>query len=391
MNIKVDIVVVGGGLVGASFAALLANTPNLTIALIDKQALPTYLPNDPRVSAIGPASVKLFQKIKAFEKMQAVRVSPYTGMDVWDGGSAGYVHFEAADLGMRQLGYIIENSLMQTAVHETLADQPNITRLMSVTPHSFQSTDAGVTLTLASGVTITAGLAVAADGARSWLREAAGISVTARNDHESALVAYVKTEKPHHQVARQLFLPTGPLAFLPLAEPTLHSIVWSLPDALAKENAALPDDEFSRVLSRAFENRLGNIQQVMDRHVFPLIPQQANAYVKPGVALLGDAAHTMHPLAGLGVNLGLSDAANLADVILKAKAANETFSNFHVLRRYARCRAAENQLVLTGVDLIKRCFAINQPTFRVLRGMGMNVTERVHGVKKAMVKMASLD
>jgi 2-octaprenylphenol hydroxylase len=387
MNTNVDVVIVGGGLVGATLAALLASKTSLSIAIIDKQALPQYTPPDHRVSAVVPSSIHLFKAIKAWGAMQATCVSPYQRMAVWDGQSSGYVSFEAAN----QLGFIIENSLMQTAVHEVLAEQASVQRFMAVEPESYQATDDGVTIQLKNGNHITAKLAVAADGAHSWLRAAAGIAVKKTPSDECAIVATVTTEKPHEATARQIFLKTGPLAFLPLTDAHASSIVWSLPNALADSYLSLDDTAFAKVLAAAFEQRLGAVLSVTSRHRLPLQPQQALAYVQPGLALVGDAAHTMHPLAGLGVNLGLMDAASLADVLVKAVKAGEPLGDYRVLRRYARWRAAENLPILTGVDAIKRCFALDQPAFSVLRGLGMTLTERCAWVKKAFIEIASLN
>lgn len=391
MKTQVDIVIVGGGLVGAALAALLARNTQLSIALVDQQSLPQYIPNDYRVSAMGPAAIQLFESVGAFSLMKATNVSPYVEMKVWDGSSRGCVHFDTSFSNEKQLGYIIENSLMQFALHEVLSMKTNVTRYMSATPTAFLSTESAAVLTLASGEVINASLAIAADGAHSWLRNAANIAVLSQDHHESALVAYVETEKPHEAVARQLFLPTGPLAFLPLSKPHWHSIVWSLPQATANTYAAMDNLAFASQLTRAFEMRLGAVKTVQDKHVFSLRSQQATTYVKPRLALVGDAAHTVHPLAGLGVNLGLMDAASLTDVILKAQAAQEDIGEFRVLRRYARWRAAENQPLLKGVDIIKRCFAVQQPSFSVLRGVGMEFTNRFQGLKKRLIQAASLN
>lgn len=389
MSIKVDVMIVGGGLVGASLAALLATKSSLSIALIDKQGLPQYHPGDYRVSAIAPASVRLFKTIGAWAWMAERGVSSYQGMRVWDGQSRGVVSFDARSIHEKQLGFIIENSLMQAGVHEALARLPSVQRFLSLSPDIYNPTHNSITL--ANGEVITAELAVAADGAHSWLRQAAGITVKQSSVDECAIVANVITEKPHEAIARQIFLNTGPLAFLPLLEPKACSIVWSLPSVEAESLLLLDEATFAAKLTTAFEGRLGSVTAVASRHRLPLRPQQASAYVKPGLALVGDAAHTMHPMAGLGVNLGLMDAAALADVLMKAKAAGEPLGDYRVLRRYARWRAAENAPILTGVDALKRFFAVGQPGVSVLRGVGMQLTERCAWLKKRFIQIASLN
>lgn len=389
MNTNVDVMIVGGGLVGASLAALLATKSSLSIALIDKQGLPEYHPGDYRVSAIAPASLRLFKSMDAWSWMAARGVSPYQGMQVWDGQSRGMLRFDAHGINNKQLGFIIENSLMQAAVHDVLGRLPKVQRFMGVSPASYHPAENSITLS--NGEVITASLAVAADGAHSWLRQAAGIDVKSSELSESAIVANVITEKPHDAIARQLFLKTGPLAFLPLLNPNECSIVWSLPTADAEAALSLDDAAFAAKLTTAFEGRLGQVTAVASRHRLPLRPQQASVYVKPGLALVGDAAHTMHPMAGLGVNLGLMDAATLAQVLIKAEAAREPLGDYRVLRRYARWRAAENAPILNGVDTLKRFFAVDHPAIATLRGVGMQLTDRCAWLKKRFIQIASLN
>lgn len=391
MSTNVDIIIVGGGMVGASLAALLAKQAHFTVALIDQHPLPQVKPDDTRVSAIVPASIRLFKKIQAWEGMQQTRVSPYVAMSVWDSGSAGELHFNAKEIHQRELGFIIENSVIQTRLHDVLSSCETVKRILSVSPVSFQKTKDGVRLCLETGEVIQASLAIAADGAHSWLRTQADIAVKTQSQDDHAIIANVITEKPHDARARQLFLPTGPLAFLPLHSPHASSIVWSLPAAKAASLMQAEEATFNAALAQAFEHRLGAVKSVSARQCYPLCPQQATTYVKPGLALVGDAAHTMHPLAGLGVNLGLMDAACLADVLTKADHAGEDMGSYAVLRRYARWRAADNQPILRGVHALKQCFSIEQPLFKVLRGMGMAMTDRSGLLKQALVQIASLN
>lgn len=385
----VDVIVVGGGLVGATLAAMLCKTTHLRIALVEpKPPMLASSATSHRVSAVAMSSIAMFKHIGAFDAMQASGLSPYTAMHVWDGGSAGELHFEAGDVAASTLGYIIFNDVMLRAVQSTFSQHAALSVFQPATPHSFKRTDDGVVLTLASGEILHAQVAVAADGAASWLREQVGITVTPRNDHETAIVATVTTEKPHQQTAQQIFLKTGPLAFLPLSEPHTSSIVWSMPAELAVEKMALTDDVFARHLALAFEHRLGNVTTVTERHSHALLPQQATHYIKKGVALVGDAAHTMHPLAGQGVNLGLLDAASLVDVFKAAIAANQPLGEVSVLRRYERWRFAENQPMLLGVDGIKRIFLNQHPWFGVLRGQGLSMIDRLPLIKSAFARYA---
>lgn len=385
----VDVIVVGGGLVGATLAAMLCQSTNLRIALIDAKPLMTSSSaTSHRVSAVALSSIAMFKHIGAFTAMQASGVSPYTAMHVWDGGSAGELHFHAGDVAASTLGYIIFNDVMLRAVQATFAAYDNLTVYQPATPDMFKRTENGVALTLSTGEIVHASLAVAADGAASWLREQAGITVTPRNDNESAIVATVTTEKPHHQAAQQIFLKTGPLAFLPLQASHTSSIVWSMPTSQVAEKMAMSDETFAAALATAFEHRLGAVTAVHHRHTHTLLPQQASHYVKKGVALVGDAAHTMHPLAGQGVNLGLLDAASLVDVLSAAVAANQSLGDLAVLRRYERWRVAENQPMLLGVDGIKRIFLNQHPLFGILRGQGLSLVDGIGVIKKSLARYA---
>ncbi len=387
MTHHVDVLIVGAGLVGLTLAAALSQKTKLKIALIDKQALTSTAENSHRVSAMALSSIRIFQSIHAFQYLNKTQCSPYTQMSVWDGHSAGELHFKAQSLACSELGYIIANEDMRCALEQTLAAS-EITRFQPAALKSFENHATGVRCELTNGETIEACLAVAADGANSWLRQQAGISLKQKVENESALIGTITLDKPHEKTAKQIFLQTGPLACLPLSEPNTASFVWSLPEADAAKCLALPDAAFQEKLTRAFEGRIGNVLSVKHREKFPLCPQEATAYVKPGLALVGDAAHTVHPLAGQGVNLGLLDAASLVDVLVEALARGEHIGAYAVLRRYERWRRADNQPLLRGVALIKQQFSNLTPWRQVLRGKGLSWIDRCGLIKNQLARHA---
>lgn len=384
MTHHVDVIIVGAGLVGLTLAAALSQKTKLKIAFIDKQTPTPSVTHSHRVSAMALSSIRIFQSLQVLKQLTP---SPYTKMSVWDGCSAGELHFDAAFLASDALGYIIANEDMRCALENTLA-LTDIARFQPSALKTFENDANGVRCELTTGEKITARLAVAADGANSWLRQHAGFTLKQNAEDESALIGTITLDQPHHQTAKQIFLKTGPLACLPLSEPNTASFVWSLPEAEAAALLALPDALFQEKLTRAFENRLGNVLTVKHREKFPLCPQAATTYVKPGLALVGDAAHTMHPLAGQGVNLGLLDAASLVDVLCDALARGEDIGSHAVLRRYERWRRADNQPLLCGVDMIKRSFASEKSGWQLLRGQGMSWVNHTRLIKNQLAQYA---
>src|SRR3990167_8076528 len=298
-----DVMIVGGGMVGLALACALSTRTRLSVVVLEARApsLPwsdagTY----PRVSALSLASQRIFQSLGVWEALQAKRVSPFSQMEVWETPGMNAIQFSANQMAETALGFIVENQAMQSALEEKLAQADRVDHFRGVDLVSFKEDQHQVTLSDASGRVFQASLAVAADGAHSWLRQQAGIQVDTLSYQQAALVATVKTALPHQRVARQVFLPSGPLAHLPLSDPRTSSIVWSLPTEEASACKDMAIDQFKQQLAQAFSFRLGEVKAVESRHVFPLYKQQAKQYVLSRVVLVGDAAHTMHPLAGQG-------------------------------------------------------------------------------------------
>lgn len=368
-NSDVDIVIVGGGLVGSALACALGGSEH-SVLVVEAGRADTGVPEtyDLRVSAITGASRNLFESIGAWDDIQAMRLGQVRDMRVWDQGGSGSLHLDAAETGEGCLAYIIENSIIRSALYKCLQDFTNVryqenavTRLVSVD-------DETVTVAV-NDKPVRARLVVGADGARSVVREWAGIPVSGWSFEQSAIVATIGTEHPHEFTAWQRFLATGPLAFLPLDNVHRSSIVWSADTGRAQELLALDDESFIEQLGDAFEHRLGNLQLCSKRAAFPLSLMQAQTTVGHRMVLVGDAAHRVHPLAGQGLNLGLADVAALAEVL---QGARDVGAMKH-LRRYERWRAGDTGLMVRLMDLFKRLYGSEQPAMKGLRNFGMDL------------------
>ena len=384
-----DIIIVGAGMVGLTLACALGSSA-LRIAVMEAQALPTgTAPDDEidlRVSAITRASQRIFTTVGAWPGMVARRMNPFREMHVWDAGNTsadildnrGEIHFDSAEIGEPTLGYIVENRVIQTALLDRLRSFSNITLLCPASVVSVSITAEGVQVGLDQADmnqarTLTAKLIVGADGAHSKVRQLAGITTRGWSYAQKGVVATVKTELPHRDTAWQRFLPSGPLAFLPLHDGRC-SIVWSTTPEHADALVAMDETAFLAALEQAFGDKLGKMIASADpshRAAFPLHLQHASAYTAPRLALIGDAAHTLHPLAGQGVNLGVLDAATLSEVIINAYNSGKDFGTHGVLRRYERWRKGDNLAMMAAMDAFKRLFSNDIMPLRWLRRGGL--------------------
>ncbi|HAB64102.1 MAG TPA: 2-octaprenyl-3-methyl-6-methoxy-1,4-benzoquinol hydroxylase, partial [Pseudomonas sp.] len=311
---QADLIIVGAGMVGSTLALALQDS-GLTIKLVDGGPLEVqpFKPSDsfePRVSALSAASQRILQRVGAWQGIVGRRASPYLDMHVWDGSGTGHIDFSAAAVHADVLGHIVENRVVQDALLEALKSRGSVELKGNARLEQLQQNDNGWTLTMDDGQQLSAGLIVAADGANSTVRQLAGCETREWDYLHHAIVTSVRCVEPNQQAAWQRFTDEGPLAFLPLQrEGDAHwcSIVWSVTEVEAQRLMALDDDAFCQALGRAFEYRLGEIVEADPRLCIPLRQRHAKRYVQPGLALIGDAAHTIHPLAGQGVNLGLRD------------------------------------------------------------------------------------
>jgi len=383
-----DLTIVGGGMVGLTLAASLANSA-LSVALIETNDRPT-LPAKPanRVSAISFASRKIFENLGVWQQLDSGRITPYDNMLVWDKDSFGQIEFSARQVGFPELGYIIENDHLSLALLDKVEKQKNVSFYSpdSLTDIVFGEGEAW--LTLDSGKTLTSKLVVGADGANSWLRKKATIPLTSWDYKHHALIATVKTDLPHEHCARQIFTPDGPLAFLPLFEKNLCSIVWSVSPERAEQLKNLTAVEFNKQLSRNFDNRLGMCELQSERFSFPLSMRYARDFAKHRIALIGDAAHTIHPLAGQGVNLGLLDAVSLGQSIEQNIAAEKDIGLYQNLRYFERWRKTEAAQMIASMELLKQLFAGDNPLQKALRDVALVVTDQVSPLKKSFIKQA---
>jgi 2-polyprenylphenol 6-hydroxylase len=391
MQKNYDIIIVGSGIIGATAALALARNTTLTIALLDAKALQAYNLGDysARVSAITPASQRILQRLQVWPAITAKRISPYRKMHVWDAAGAGKLNFDSAAMSAGVLGYIIEDDVIRASLAENFKQFANLDVIAPVQLVALTEQVDGIILHAQDEQSFSGKLIIAADGANSWIRQQAGISIKNRAYEHDALVATVRTGLPHQQTAYQRFLATGPLAFLPLSDAHTASIVWSTSATEAQRLLALSEQEFCLALGRAFAYRLGDIVSVSPRQSFNLQMRHANHYVKPRLALVGDAAHTIHPLAGQGVNLGLLDVASLVDVISKALAQNRDFASMSVLRRYERWRKAENLTMLAFVDGIKHLFAAENKAVQGVRTLGLNFMDKMQVIKHFFANYAA--
>lgn len=383
-----NIVVIGAGMVGATFACILARA-GVHVTLIESSPRdPEWTPGsvDLRVSAITAASERVFANIGAWSRMTALGVSPFRDMRVWDAAGPGEIHFDCADIGEPRLGHIIENRVVQRALMETLGELGiRVIRPAEVIGLTWDN--AGVEIGLSTGDGLTAALAVAADGAGSRTRELAGIEVRGWSYDQKAVVAAVRTELSHRETAWQRFLPSGPLAFLPLRDGRC-SIVWSTTPAHADELVAAAPESFMERLGQAFEHRLGAVIETGPRAAFPLRLQHARRYIAPRLALIGDAAHAIHPLAGQGVNLGVLDAGALAEVILAAAVAGRDVGSEATLRRYERWRKGDNLAMMAAMDGFKRLFGSDLTLLRLARNAGLALFDRIAPLKRLIMERA---
>ena len=405
-----DVAIVGAGITGMALASALTSArpsnshrAGFRLALLDAKP-PPLLPEQPppgvegfdgRVSSITPASQAMLEGLGAWEGVLARRVCNYRRMQVWDGEGTGEVVFHARELDALALGHIVENRVLAAALRATL-NESAIEFLIPASPRGLTVEAGGaVCITLEDGRKLRAGLLVAADGALSPTRRLAGFKTREWDYGHHALIATVKTERSHQGTAYQRFLDTGPLAFLPLAsfpesaEDCYCSIVWSAPPERITALLAMGDSAFCRELGAALEFRLGSVTACSPRASFPLRQRHGVDYVQPGIALAGDAAHTIHPLAGQGINLGLRDAAVLAEELLRGRARGEAPGDFARLRRYQRRRKSDNLLMMAAMDGFQHLFAARALPVRWLRNTGMRLFADVAPLKRWVMRYAA--
>ncbi|MDQ6971440.1 MAG: UbiH/UbiF/VisC/COQ6 family ubiquinone biosynthesis hydroxylase [Mariprofundaceae bacterium] len=384
---QADVVIVGGGMVGLAMACALQHTGMHVVVVERMEAEPRLsLERDCRVSAIVAGTVDMLSGIGVWPHVQAAQ--PILGMRIFDDQHSGSIRFEAGELERGELGYLVENSVLSSAMMHVLHGAEHIEWCCPASVDEVRWRSSHAEVVLDDGRLLHTPLVVGADGGNSWLRTQAGIQVWSHRFGQRGIVATVRPQLKHRGVAYQRFLPTGPLAMLPMTQ-DLCSIVWSAEDGEADRLMALDDASFQTELQLAFGPQLGRIEEVGARAAFPLRSQLAKHMVRPRLALIGDAAHQIHPLAGLGVNLGIRDAMALAQEISDARRFREDIGSMDVLSRLPRNRMPDVLAVMGGMEGFHHIFTSGMPGMAALRGAGMRAVGNAGAIKRLLMRRAT--
>ncbi len=388
MNKEFDVVIVGGGMVGAAVACGLGGTA-LKVAVVE-QAIPEAFSegqaHDLRVSALSLASKTILESVGVWSGVLSRRSCPFRRMRVWE--TSGDTEFNSDDINLPELGFIVENRVTQLALLERLLEFDNVELIAPATIKKINYSVTGqTTLQLQDGGEIQTKMLVAADGGNSRVRQAVGLGVTSWDYKQHAMVIYIETGYEQQDITWQRFVPSGPQAFLPLTG-SYGSIVWYNSADEVRRLKSLSNEELIAELTATFPDCLGKVKQVLGVASFPLKRQHAQQYVKQGVALVGDAAHMINPLAGQGVNIGLLDAAALAEVLVEAREKGEEIGDVTVLKRFEKMRRNENLRMMTVMDVFYRVFSNDVLPLKFFRNLGLGLAERISPVKNKVMRMA---
>ena len=383
-----DVIIIGGGMVGAAVACGLGGSV-LKVAIIENQAPQPFFadqPHDLRVSALSIASKNILEVVGAWDGVVNRRFCPFRRMRVWE--AAGDTEFCSDDINYPELGYIVENRVTQLALLDRAQDFENIELICPSTINKIEYCPGQLSeIELGDGRILTAKVLVAADGGQSKVRQTVGLGVTSWDYQQHALVIYIETAYGQQDITWQRFVPSGPQAFLPL--PGNHgSIVWYNSADEVKRLKALSPDALKDELMAVFPDCLGKVNRILGTASFPLKRQHAQSYAKPGVVLVGDAAHMINPLAGQGVNIGLLDAAALAEVLVEAAKKSLDIADLAVLKRYEKMRRNENLTMMTVMDVFYQVFSNDVAPIKFLRNLGLGLAERVLPAKHKVMRGA---
>jgi 3-demethoxyubiquinol 3-hydroxylase len=382
-----DVIIIGGGMVGAS-TALALGQQGWQVALIEDNPVPSLpdasTPFDVRVSALSPVSIAFLQALGVWHHIRHTRAAPYRRMRVWDQAGAGDVTFDARDIGLPELGYIVENSLIQAALWEGIKNVNAVTTFINSHPTQWRREGRQIHVGLNDERSLSATLLIGADGGKSWVRQATGIEETHQDYDTAAQVLSVITDYPQQDITWQRFTAHGPQAFLPLAG-TRGSIVWYDQVEAVKTRHAWSDQEILAALDATFPSELGGIKAIESRGYFPIRRMHARRYTAERTVLVGDAAHTIHPLAGQGVNLGFYDAMALIDCLKDS----DDLGAARTLARYERLRRADNLITQTGMDVFHHGFRAQNPLLVGARNLGLSAVSAFEPLRKLVGQFAS--
>ena len=385
-----ELLIIGGGVIGATMG-LLAASGGMDCILVERNSPPVddKPVEDARVLALTAASRKILTRVRAWQQLAEQDIGLFRQMHVWDENGSGSLHFDSAAIGLPALGHIVPQNLLVSALESVRVGLPGISVHTGAEPSHLTDAGNAIRVTLSDGREVSAKLLVAADGTRSKVRQLAGIGYPVHRYRQAAVAGIVRTELNHGQVARQRFLSNGPLAFLPMADPNRCGVVWSTAPEHADELLAMDDTDFLQALEEAFESTLGALSDVGVRQGFPLQRAQARRYCTERIALVGDAAHCVHPLAGLGANLGLLDVAALFQVITAAGAKRRDPGGSAVLRKYERWRKGENYMVIMALEGLKYLFETQALPIPGLRNAGMELYNSLQSLKNFTMRRAT--
>lgn len=388
-KLDADVIVVGGGIIGGTFACLLGQA-GIKVILLDAgvRQVNSLKKVDARVFAMTRSSEQVLKQAGAWRRIDENNIACFRKMQVWDENGFGQIQFDSAAICQPTMGTIISHQVIVDALQEKLLDMENVRCIWSVSPAFFKDEKDAKLLETEDGLAFRSKLIVAADGSHSKMRSLANIHYHKHDYKQSALACVVNTEFEHEEVARQRFLKRGPLAFLPMVDPHQCAIVWSSsPDHIQRLND-MDKAAFHFELAEAFANELGEITDSTERVVFPLSRAQAEHYVQQRFALIGDSAHSVHPLAGLGANLGLLDAAALAEVVINSYQRGRDPGRLQVLRRYERWRKGENHSMMYLLDGFKHLFENQTQSVQWFRNFGLDTIDSLPVAKHAIMKRA---
>ena len=390
----VDIAIIGAGMIGLTLANCLSEQ-GFSIAVLDQSEVDPKWQADTldfapelRVSALNLATQNALQRCGVWSLLTQQRMCAYHAMDVREQDSFARITFSHQDINLPQLGYIVENDHLQHRLWQRATQSDDIHLLVPGQVKILHLDAVNNVIQLQDDRLIQARLVVGADGGRSMVRAQAGFPIAFSDYGQQAIVATIRTEFPHQNIARQVFTPSGPLAFLPLWQSNLCSIVWSQDNERATSLLALSGAEFAKQIATAFDMQLGVCQLESERQHYPLRMQLARKWVSDGVVIIGDAAHTIHPLAGQGANLGMQDAVALADTLIALKQDNKDFAARQHLRAFERWRKAEASQMVATMAGFKSLFAGSHPIKKLIRGAGMSLMDQLSPVKQQLIARA---